>query len=158
MTAQPKISREIDPSEYSEVLNRLRQEPAISRQNSAGNARPEPTLDEAREDLARAIGEVAHSLFAKKYGPMVATVTKTTAEAVLKDLEKNAYRANNVATFNVQELNYRANIKKRIKQKETQLGNKQQTQAEGISLGLTVRNGRSPVPTGNLSDLSRQRQ
>ena len=69
MTAQPKISRENDPSEYAEVLNRLRQEPAISMQNSAGNSRPEPTLDEAREDLARAIGDVAHSLFAKKYGP-----------------------------------------------------------------------------------------
>jgi predicted homoserine dehydrogenase-like protein len=30
---------------------------------------------------------------------MVATVTKTTAEAVLKDLEKNAYRAKNDATL-----------------------------------------------------------
>ena len=108
MTAQPKISREIDPSEYSEVLNRLRQEPAISRQNSVGNSRPEPTLEEAREDLARAIGEVAHSLFAKKYGPMVATVTKTTAEALLKDLEKNAYRAKNDATLIAQELLDRA--------------------------------------------------
>ncbi len=66
MTAQPKISRENSPSEYSEVLNRLRQEPAISMQNSAGNSRPEPTLDEAREDLARAIGEVAHSLYSPK--------------------------------------------------------------------------------------------
>ena len=117
MTAQPKISREIDPTEYSEVLNRLRQEPAISLQNSAGNTRPEPTLDEAREDLARAIGEVAHSLFAKKYGPMVATVTKATAEAVLKDLEKSAYRAKNDATLIVQELLDRAITKNRSKKK-----------------------------------------
>ena len=117
MTAQPKISREIDLSEYSEVLNRLRQEPAISRQNSVGNSRPEPTLDEAREDLARAIGEVAHSLFAKKYGPMVATVTKTTAEAVLKDFEKNAYRAKNDATLIAQELLDRAITKNRGKKK-----------------------------------------
>ena len=115
MTAQPKISREIDPSEYSEVLNRLRQEPAISRQISARNSRPEPTLDEAREDLARAIGDVAHSLFSKKYGPMVATVTKTTAEAVLKDLEKNVYRAKNDATLIAQELFDRAITKKRSK-------------------------------------------
>ena len=114
MTAQPKISREIDPSEYSEVLNRLRQEPAISRQNSVGNSRPEPTLEEAREDLARAI---AHSLFAKKYGPMVATVTKTTAEALLKDLEKNAYRAKNDATLIAQELLDRAITKNRSKKK-----------------------------------------
>ena len=117
MTAQPKISGESDLSEYSDVLNRLRQEPAISMQNSAANARPEPTLDEAREDLARAIGEVAHSLFAKKYGPMVATVTKTTAEAVLKDLEKNAYRAKNDATLIAQELLDRAITKNRSKKK-----------------------------------------
>jgi len=117
MTAQPKISRENEPSEYSEVLNRLRQEPAVSMQNSIGNSRPEPTLDEAREDLARAIGEVAHTLLAKKYGPMVATVTKTTAEAVLKDLEKNAYRAKNDATLIAQELLDRAISKNRSKKK-----------------------------------------
>ena len=117
MTAQPKISRENEPSEYSEVLNRLRQEPAVSIQNSIGNSRPEPTLDEAREDLARAIGDVAHSLFAKKYGPMVATITKTTAEAVLKDLEKNAYRAKNDATLIAQELLDRAISKNRSKKK-----------------------------------------
>ena len=117
MTAQPKISRENEHSEYSEVLNRLRQEPAVSLQNSIGNSRPEPTLDEAREDLARAIGDVAHSLFAKKYGPMVATVTKTTAEAVLKDLEKNAYRAKNDATLIAQELLDRAISKNRSKKR-----------------------------------------
>ena len=117
MTAQPKISRENEASEYSEVLNRLRQEPAVSMQNSIGNSRPEPTLDEAREDLARAIGEVAHTLFAKKYGPMVATVTKTTAEAVLKDLEKNAYRAKNDANLIAQELLDRAISKNRSKKK-----------------------------------------
>ena len=117
MTAQPKVSRENEPSEYSEVITRLRQEPAISMSNSMGNSRPEPTLEEAREDLARAIGEVAHTLFAKKYGPMVATVTKTTAEAVLKDLEKNAYRAKNDATLIAQELLDRAITKKRSKKK-----------------------------------------
>ena len=115
MTAKPKVSGENQSSEYAEILNRLRQEPAVSVQNLNENSRPEPTLDEAREDLARAIGEVAHSLFAKKYGPMVATVTKTTAEAVLKDLEKNAYRAKNDATLIAQELLDRAISKKRTK-------------------------------------------
>lgn len=115
MTAQPKVSREEGVSDYADVLNRLRQEPAISKQNSGQTTRPEPTLDEAREDLARAIGEVAHSLFAKKYGPMVSTVTKTTAEAFLKDLERNAYRAKNDATLIAQELLDRAISKKRKK-------------------------------------------
>jgi len=117
MTAQPKVSRENVSSVYAEVLSRLRQEPAVSIQESIGYSRPEPTLDEARADLARAIGEVAHSLFAKKYGPMVATVTKTTAEAVLKDLEKNAYRAKNDATLIAQELLDRAINKNRSKKK-----------------------------------------
>jgi hypothetical protein len=117
MSADPKVSRENSTSEYSEVFTRLRQEPAISVQGTLSNLRPEPTLDEAREDLARAISEVAHSLFAKKYGPMVATVTKTTAEAVLKDLEKNAYRAKNDATLIAQELFDRAITKKRSKKK-----------------------------------------
>lgn len=115
MTAQPKVSREEGASDCAEVLNRLRQEPAISKQSSGQTARPEPTLDEAREDLARAIGEVAHSLFAKKYGPMVSTVTKTTAEAFLKDIERNAYRAKNDATLIAQELLDRAISKKRKK-------------------------------------------
>lgn len=117
MTAKPKVSREKSSLEYAEVLARLRQEPAISVQSSVGNSRPEPTLDEAREDLARAISEVAHTLLAKKYGPMVATVTKTTAEAVLKDLEKNAYRAKNDATLIAQELFDRAITKNRSKKK-----------------------------------------
>jgi hypothetical protein len=115
MTAQPKVSREEGASDYAEVLNRLRQEPAISKQSLGGTTRPEPTLDEAREDLARAIGEVAHTLFAKKYGPMVSTVTKTTAEAFLKDIERNAYRAKNDATLIAQELLDRAISKKRKK-------------------------------------------
>ncbi len=115
MTAQPKVSREEGASDYAEVLNRLRQEPAISKQSSGQTTRPEPTLDEAREELARAIGEVAHTLFAKKYGPMVSTVTKTTAEAFLKDIERNAYRAKNDATLIAQELLDRAISKKRKK-------------------------------------------
>ena len=46
----------------------------------------------------------------------------------------------------------------RLRPKEDHREDKQQTQAEDISLGLTMRNGRSPVQTGNLSDLSRQAQ
>jgi hypothetical protein len=48
---------------------------------------------------------------------MVATVTKATAEAVQKDLEKNAYRAKNDATLIAQELIDRAITKKRSKKK-----------------------------------------
>jgi hypothetical protein len=48
---------------------------------------------------------------------MVATVTKATAEAVLKDLEKSAYRAKNDATLIAQELIDRAITKNRSKKK-----------------------------------------
>jgi hypothetical protein len=44
-------------------------------------------------------------------------ITKTTAEAVLKDLEKNAYRAKNDATLIAQELIDRAITKNRSKKK-----------------------------------------
>lgn len=115
MTRQPKISAENSESDYSEVLTRLRQEPAMVEENSTYATRPEPTLAEAREGLARAIGDVAHSIFAKKYGPMVSTFTKTTVEAVLKDLEKNAYRVKNDGTLIAQELLDRAISKKRQK-------------------------------------------
>lgn len=115
MNRQPEISPEKSESDYSEVMARLRQEPALAEENSTSSTRPEPTLAEAREDLARAVGDIAHSIFAKKYGPMVSTVTKTTVEAVLKDLEKNAYRAKNDGTLIAQELLDRAISKKRRK-------------------------------------------
>jgi hypothetical protein len=115
MTSEPKVSSESSENEYAEILNRLRQEPAIAVENSTSSTRPEPTLAEAREDLARAVGDVAHSIFAKKYGPMVSTVTKATIEAVLKDLEKNAYRAKTDGTLIAQELLDRAISKRRNK-------------------------------------------
>ena len=71
---------------------------------SAVTARPEPTLDEARGELASVLGQLAHTIFSNKYGPLVGTVTKTTAETVLKSAEENLYRAKGDATLVIQEL------------------------------------------------------
>ena len=65
---------------------------------------PEPTLDDLRSDLARAIGDFANQNFADRYGPLVGSVVETTAEQILRDLESNGEKARNELTFVVQEL------------------------------------------------------
>ena len=84
---------------------------------SAISARPEPSLEEARSELADAIGQLAHTIFSKKYGPLVGTVTKTTAETLLKNGEENLYRAKGDATLIIQELMDRAFTSKPTKKK-----------------------------------------
>ncbi len=53
----------------------------------------EPTLDEAREELAQSISRLAHSLFADRFGPLVGTITETTVTASLKEFEEHLRRA-----------------------------------------------------------------
>jgi hypothetical protein len=65
---------------------------------------PEPTLDDLRSDLARAIGDFANQNFAERYGPLVGSVVETTAEQILRDLESNSTKARNELTFVAHEL------------------------------------------------------
>ena len=65
---------------------------------------PEPTLDEVRSDLARAIGDFANQNFADQYGPLVGSVVENTAEQILRDLEINGLKARTELTFVAQEL------------------------------------------------------
>lgn len=95
-------------SDFAEVIARIKSERPITLVFDSAAARPEPTLDEARTELANSIGEIAHKLFSKKYGPLVGTVTKTTAETLLKNGEENLYRAKGDATLIIQELVDRA--------------------------------------------------
>jgi len=92
----------------SEVIARMKSERPIVLTFDGKSARPEPTLDEARSELANSIGEIAHKVFSRKYGPLVGTVTKTTAETLLKNAEDNLYRAKGDATLVIQELIDRA--------------------------------------------------
>lgn len=55
--------------------------------------KPEPTLDEAREELAQSISRLAHNLLADRFGPLVGTITETTITASLKEFEDHLSRA-----------------------------------------------------------------
>ena len=68
-----------------------------SRENTAegltSDAAPEPTLDEARADLARAVAGIAQKLLADRFGPLTGTITETTIVAGLKNFEEQVDRA-----------------------------------------------------------------
>lgn len=64
----------------------------------------DPTLDDLRSDLARALGDFANQNFAHRYGPLVGSVVETTAEQMLRDLESNGVKARSELTFVLQEL------------------------------------------------------
>lgn len=64
----------------------------------------EPTLDDLRSDLARAIGDFANQNFADRYGPLVGSVVENSAEKILRDFEINGIKAKNEAEFVLREL------------------------------------------------------
>ena len=106
---------ESSATNFDDLYSRMKAERPISLDFSEEPKKPEPTLDEAREDLAKSVSEIAHALFAKKFGPLVGSVTQTTVNAVLKDLEKNAYRLKGDVTLVAEEIIDRAMNKKRKK-------------------------------------------
>lgn len=65
------------------------------------------TLDEARSDLAAAVGAIAHMLFSRSYGPLVGAVTTTSVETILKNAESNAVRAKGDVKLVAEELSAR---------------------------------------------------
>ena len=94
--------------EFSKAVDRIHNEAIPVIDFTGTSSRREATLDEARQELAQSISRITHSLFAKKYGPLVGTVTESTVVAVLKDIENNVYRAKGDVTLVVQELLDRA--------------------------------------------------
>ena len=94
--------------EFSKAIDRIHNEAIPVIDFTVTSSRREATLDEARQELAQSISRITHSLFAKKYGPLVGTVTESTVVAVLKDIENNVYRAKGDVTLVVQELLDRA--------------------------------------------------
>jgi hypothetical protein len=104
-------------ADLTQVIARMKSERPAVLNFSSVTARPEPSLEEARGELADAIGQLAHTIFSKKYGPLVGTVTKTTAETLLKTGEENLYRAKGDATLIIQELVDRAFTSKPSKKK-----------------------------------------
>ena len=106
---------ESSATNFDELYSRIKAERPISLDFSQEPKKPEPTLDEARDDLAKSVSEIAHALFAKRFGPLVGSVTQTTVNAVLKDLEKSAYRLKGDATLVAEEFFDRALNKRRKK-------------------------------------------
>ena len=102
-------------NQSDQLFNRIRNEPPLT---ASGVSQPiEPSLEEARADLARGISKIAHSALSKKYGPLVGTIAETTAVSVLKDLESNLYRAKGDFTLVAQELLDRALVSRAKKKK-----------------------------------------
>ena len=86
------------------IYDRIRSEKPPLTEFTISSAGKEPTLDEARADLAAAVGALADTIFSKTYGPLVGTVTKTSVETVLKNAETTAHRAKGDAKLVIEEL------------------------------------------------------
>ena len=82
-------------------LRAAREEPALG---VISGKRPEPTLDEARTELAQAISRVANNLFKDKYGPLIGAISEPAINEFLKGFEANLNRAKGDVTIVAQEL------------------------------------------------------
>jgi len=82
-------------------MRAMREEPSSG---VISGARPEPSLDEARTELAQAISRVANSLFKDKYGPLVGVISEPAINEFLKGFEVNITRAKGDVTLVVGEL------------------------------------------------------
>ena len=82
-------------------LRAAREEPALG---VMSGIRPEPSLDDARTELAQAISRVANSLFKDKYGPLVGVISEPAINQFLKGFESNLTRAKGDITLVAEEL------------------------------------------------------
>ena len=85
-------------------LRARREQPSAAIANTKA---PSPTLEEARADLATAVGKIADQFLAKRYGPLIGTIAETTTIATLQQLEANLTRAKGDVTLVVQEFSDR---------------------------------------------------
>jgi hypothetical protein len=100
-------SQESQKSDGQNIYDRIRSEKAPLTEFTITGSGKEATLDEARADLAAAVGSLAHSLFSKTYGPLVGSVTKTSVETILKSAEESLHRAKGDLTILTEELTAR---------------------------------------------------
>ena len=82
-------------------MRAMREEPSSG---VASGARPEPSLDEARAELAQAVSRVANNLFKDKYGPLVGVISEPAINEFLKAFEANLTRAKGDITLVAEEL------------------------------------------------------
>jgi hypothetical protein len=70
--------------------------------------RQEPSLDEARVELAREVSRIANALFKDKYGPLVGVMSEPAITEVLRGFEANLDRIKGDITLVIEELVDRA--------------------------------------------------
>jgi hypothetical protein len=102
-----KMAIDSNPVDGHNVFDRILNERTPLTVFTTSEKGREVTLDEARSDVAKAIGAIAHTLFSKSYGPLVGTVTTTSVESILKNAEVSATRAKGDAKLVVEELSAR---------------------------------------------------
>ena len=96
-------------------LRALREDPAAG---VLQGVRPEPSLDEARSELAGAISRIANNLFKDKYGPLVGVISEPAITEALKGFVANLDRAKGDITLVVEELVDRVLPGSRVKDKK----------------------------------------
>jgi hypothetical protein len=101
------MAADSNPVDGHNVFDRILNERTPLTEFTISNKSREITLDEARSDLAKAVGAIAHTLFSKSYGPFVGTVTTTSVESILKNAEMSATRARGDAKLVVEEISAR---------------------------------------------------
>ena len=97
------------------LLRAMREDP------SAGvldGIRPEPTLEEARVELAREVSRIANALFKDKYGPLVGVMSEPAITEVLRGFEANIDRVKGDITLVIEELVDRVLPGSRVQDKE----------------------------------------
>jgi hypothetical protein len=97
------------------LLRAMREDP------SAGvldGIRPEPTLEEARVELAREVSRIANALFKDKYGPLVGVMSEPAITEVLRGFEANLNRVKGDITLVIEELVDRVLPGSRVQDKE----------------------------------------
>ncbi len=97
------------------LLRAMREDPSAGVMDGI---RPEPTLEEARVELAREVSRIANALFKDKYGPLVGVMSEPAINEVLRGFEVNLDRVKGDITFVIEELVDRVLPGSRVQDKE----------------------------------------
>jgi hypothetical protein len=83
------------------LLRAMREDPSAGVMDGI---RPEPTLEEARVELAREVSRIANALFKDKYGPLVGVMSEPAITEDLRGFEANLDRVKGDITLVIEEL------------------------------------------------------
>jgi hypothetical protein len=97
------------------LLRAMREDPSTGVMDGI---RPEPTLEEARVELAREVSRIANALFKDKYGPLVGVMSEPAITEVLRGFEANLDRVKGDITLVIEELVDRVLPGSRVQDKE----------------------------------------